>query len=53
MRVLVILYEARLVGVRMGVGLPLVVVLVLDVLVIVEDMRVGMRGIRVASLSPP
>lgn len=49
---LVILYEGLLVGVRVGVGLPVVAVfvLMLDVLVIVQDVRMGMGRIRMAVL---
>jgi hypothetical protein len=45
--VFVILYEAALMGVRVGVGLPIVSVFVrmLDMLVIMQDVGVRMRHI--------
>jgi hypothetical protein len=51
-RVLVILFEAALVVVRVRVGLPVVAVFVfvLDVLMIMQDVRVCMRDIPVRVL---
>lgn len=51
-RVFVILYEAALMGVRVRVGLPVVAVFVfvLDVLMIMQDVRVRMRHIPVRVL---
>jgi hypothetical protein len=51
-RVFVILHEARLMGVRMRVTLPVVTVLmlVLDVVVIMQDVRMRMSHIPVAVL---
>jgi hypothetical protein len=51
-RVFVILYEAALMGMRVVVGLPVVAVFVfvLDVFMIVQDVRVRMRHIPVRVL---